>query len=45
MMWLTELIETLIDAAKTGDLRGHLRAWWWTVWNVHLLDTPLWTWE
>ena len=38
---LTELLATLQDVVATGDLWGHLRAWWWVVTHPHLLDEPL----
>ncbi len=25
---MTEFLETIADAARNGDWRGHLRAWW-----------------
>lgn len=25
---LTELLRTVVDIARTGDVTGHLRAWW-----------------
>lgn len=35
MWWvLRELMASLADAREHGDLVGHLRAWWSTVWWV-----------
>jgi hypothetical protein len=28
MKAITELLTVLLDALSTGDLRGHLAAWW-----------------
>ncbi len=39
---LTELIASLRDTWRTGDLRGHLQAWWWVIRHPYLLDTPIW---
>ena len=37
---IRELFATLWDTILCGDLRGHLRSWWWVVTHPHLLDGP-----
>ena len=40
MRAIAELYHTLIDVAREGDLRGHLRAWWAVVRPVDRCSFP-----
>ena len=41
MNLLRELCYTLLDVLATGDLRGHLAAWWDCVRHPKVADEPV----